>query len=202
MRFRARPVVVIPKLVGIILAVTVLTACATTVPRAPYPEITFSHLPPIKLDVAKIVYAPSYRPPIAAPNIGHDFPVPPARAAERWIADRLVAAGTVGQAKIVIRQATATETKLKIKNGVSGAFTTDQAWRYDTRVEVAIDAVHPNRKIKGQASTVAQQSKTVPEDASLSQREDVWFALTENVMRKFNETFEAQIRKNLAEFIK
>ena len=179
-----------------------LAACVTTGSQPSYPEITFAHLPPIELDVAEIVYAPRYQPPIAAPNIGHEFPTPPTKAAERWIADRLVAAGTVGRAIVTIRQATGAETKLKVKNGLTGAFTTDQAWRYDVRIEIAINAVNPNRKIKAEASTVAQQSRTVPEDASLSEREDVWFDLTETVMRKFDTTFETQIRKDLAKFIK
>jgi hypothetical protein len=185
-----------------ILAFMSVTACTTTAPPARYPEITFTHLPPLKLDVAEIVYAPRYLPPVAAPNIGHDFPTPPAVAAERWISDRLVAAGSKGRAKVVIRQATATETRLKVKKGLTGAFTTDQAFRYDVRLEIAVEAVDLNRKLKAEASATAQQSKTVPEDASLSEREDVWFALTEKLMRKFNETFEAQIRKDLAKFIR
>jgi hypothetical protein len=185
-----------------ILSLFTLAACVTTGPQPSYPEITFAHLAPIKLDVAEIVYAPRYQPPIAAPNIGHEFPTPPAKAAERWIADRLVAVGTSGQAIVVIRQATGTETKLKVKKGITGAFTTDQAWRYDVGVEIVINAVSLNRKINAEASTAAQQSRTMPEDASLSEREDVWFALTENVMRKFDTNFEAQIRKDLAKFIK
>ena len=184
------------------LSLFTLAACVTTGPQPSYPEITFAHLPPINLDVAEIVYAPRYQPPIDAPNIGYEFPTPPAKAAERWIEDRLVAAGSVGRAIVVIRQATGTETKLKVKKGITGAFTTDQAWRYDAQIEIAIKAVNPNRKIKAEASTSAQQSRTMPEDASLSEREDVWFALTETVMRKFDTTFEAQIRKDLAKFIK
>ncbi len=42
----------------------------------------------------------------------------------------------------------------------------------------------------------------MPEDANLPEREDLWFALTEMVMRKFNTAFEAQIRKDLTKFIK
>lgn len=179
-----------------------LAGCSTDTKPGGYPEITFTHLTPIELDVAEITYAPRYQPPVSPPNIGHEFPTPPVVAAERWIADRLVATGSSGQAKVTIRQATGRETKLKVKQGLTGAFTTDQAWRYDVRVEIAIEAVDPSRKIKGEASTVAQLSRTVPEDASLSDREDVWFGLTENVMRKFNRAFEAQIRKDLAKFIK
>ena len=173
-----------------VVALFTLTACVTAGPQPSYPEITFSHLPPIELKVAEIVYEPRYQPPIAAPSIGHEFPTPPAKAVERWISDRLKAVGTVGQAKIVIRRATGTETKLKVTKGLTGAFTTDQAWRYDAHVEVAIEAVD------------SQQSRTMPEDANLSEREDIWFALTENVMRKFDTAFEAQIRKDLAKLIK
>jgi hypothetical protein len=185
-----------------ILALLTLTACVDAGPQATYPEITFSHLPPIRLDVAKIIYEKRYQPPIAAPNIGHEFPTPPVNAVERWIADRLVAIGTVGHAKVIVRRATGTETKLKVKKGLTGAFTNDQAWRYDAHVEVAIKAVDPNRKITAQSSAVAQQSRTMPEDANLPEREDLWFALTEMVMRKFNTAFEAQIRKDLTKFIK
>jgi hypothetical protein len=184
-----------------ILAIISLTACTSVAPTR-YPEITFTHLPPIKLDVAEIVYSPRYLAPVSAPNIGHVFPTPPATAAERWIADRLVAVGKTGQARVTIRQATATENRLKLKKGLSGAFTTDQAWRYDAHIEIAIEAVDPNRKLKARASTVAQQSKTVPEDANLSEREDLWFALTEKLMRNFNDNFESQIRKDLAKFVK
>lgn len=184
------------------LALLTIAGCVTTAPEPAYPEITFAHLEPLKLDVAEIVYAPRYQPPIASPNIGHEFPTPPAKAAERWIKDRLIAVGTVGQAKVIIQRATGTENKLPIKKGLTGAFTTDQAWRYDAHVEIVIKAVDPNRKITAEARTVAKQSRTVPEDASLKEREDVWFALTENVMRNFDTAFEAQIRKDLGKFLR
>ena len=185
-----------------IIAMLALTACVTAGPQPSYPEITFTHLQPIKLNVAAITYEPRYRQPIAAPNIGHEFPTPPAQAVERWIADRLTAVGTVGQANILVHRATATETKLQVKKGLSGAFSVDQAWRYDVHVEVSIKATDPNRKITAQARVIAKQSRTMPEDASLSEREDIWFALTEMVMRKFNTAFEDQIRKDLTKFIK
>jgi hypothetical protein len=185
-----------------VLAFFSLAACAADIAPTRFPEITFTHLPPIKLDVAEIVYAPRYQPPVNEPNIGHEFPTPPAIAAERWIADRLVAVGSRGQAKVTIRQATATEIKLEMKKGFTGAFTTDQAWRYDTQVEIVIEAVNLNRKLQAQASTKAQKGRSVPEDATLLERETVWFSLTETLMRTFNQTFEAQIRKDLAKFVK
>ncbi|NKB60563.1 MAG: hypothetical protein GKS00_30005 [Alphaproteobacteria bacterium] len=185
----------------VLLAAFSLTACAAVAPPR-FPEITFTHLPPIKLDVAEIVYAPRYQPPLTEPHVGHEFPQPPAVAAERWIADRLTAVGSSGQARVIIHQATATETKLNKKGGLTGAFTTDQAWRYDGRIEMVIEATNPNRRLKARVAAAANQSRTVPEDATLLEREEVWFSLTENLMRKFNDAFEAQIRKDLAKFVK
>jgi hypothetical protein len=62
--------------------------------------------------------------------------------------------------------------------------------------------VNLNRKLQAQASTKAQKGRSVPEDATLLERETVWFSLTETLMRTFNQTFEAQIRKDLAKFVK
>ena len=190
----------LPRGVVIALAFLALAACGTTV--APqFSEITFKHLPPIRLNVAKITYLPRYRAPVEAPNVGHEFPTPPVVAAERWIADRLVAIGKSGEATVIIRHATATETRLKIKKGLTGAFTTDQAWRYDGHIEMSIMALDLNRQASAKATASARQSQTVPEDASLDEREVVWFGLVEKLMRRFNNAFEGQIRKDLAGFI-
>jgi hypothetical protein len=186
----------------IALAFLVLAGCESTVAPQQFPEITFRHLPPIQLDVAKITYAPRYRAPVGTPNVGQQFTTPPAVAAERWIADRLVAAGSSGEATVIIRRAIATETRLKVNKGLTGAFTTDQAWRYDGIIEITIEAVDLNRQRSAIATAIAQQSQSVPEDASLDQREAVWFGLVEKLMRRFDRAFSAQIDKDLAGFIK
>jgi hypothetical protein len=186
----------------IALAFLFLAGCESTVAPQQFPEITFRHLPPIQLDVAKITYTPRYRAPLGTPNVGQDFPTPPVVAAERWIADRLVAAGSSGEATVTIRRATATETRLKVKKGLTGAFITDQAWRYDGIIEITIEAVDLNRQRSATATAIAQQSQSVPEDASLDRREAVWFGLIEQLMRRFDRAFSAQIHKDLAGFIK
>lgn len=192
----------LPRGAVIALAFLVLAACETAVTPQQFPEITFKHLPPIQLDVAKITYAPRYRAPVGTPNVGQDFPTPPAVAAERWIADRLTAVGASGEATVTIRRATATETRLKVKKGVTGAFTTDQAWRYDGYIEMSIKAVDLNGQRSALATASAQQSQTVPEDASLDGHEAVWFGLVEKLMRRFDSAFAAQIRQDLAGFVK
>lgn len=176
-------------------------ACSPAAPPEKFPEITFQHMQPINLNVARIEYAPRYKPPVAAPNVGHDFPVPPVRAAENWIRDRLRATGASGVATVRINSAVATENKLKVEKGLTGLFTTDQAWRYEVVIDVTITAVDPNRQTKANAQAVARRSRTVPEDISLADREAVWFDITDKAMADFNSTFELQIRKYLDGFI-
>lgn len=188
--------------VVIALAFFVLAACETAVTERRFPEITFTHLPPIKLDVAKIVFEVRYNPTANTADIGQDFPTPPVVAAKRWIKDRLVAAGKSGVATITIRRATATENRLKVQTGLAGALTTDQAWRYDGHIEMAIRAVNLSRQRSATASATAWQSQTVPEDATLDEREAVWFGLVEKMMKNFDTAFERQIRKDLVWFIK
>jgi len=184
------------------LAIVAVTGCSTPGTQKQFPEITFQHLPPIRLDVAEIVYSPRYQAPVNSPNIGHEFPTSPVTATERWIADRLIAAGSQGRAVVTIREATATETRLPLKKGVKGAFTTDQEWRYDAKVDVAIEVSDLNRQRSARANAGAKQSRTVGEDASLADREKLWFDLVDTLMRRFDQTFEAQIRKDLGAFIK
>ena len=184
------------------LALITLSGCSTPDAQKQFPELTFNHLPPIRLDVAEIEYAPRYLAPANKPNIGHEFPTPPVVAAERWIADRLVAVGTRGKAIVTIREATATEARLPLKKGVTGAFTTDQEWRYDAIVDIAVEVSDLDRQRSARANAGAKQTRTVGEDASLADREKVWFDLVEQLMKRFDATFEAQIRKDLAAFIR
>lgn len=178
-----------------------LTGCAATTDPQRYSDITFKHLTPINLDVARIRYEPRYQPSVTTPQVGHDFPAPPVRAMENWIRDRLRAVGKSGEARVTIRDASATETKLKTEGGVTGAFKTDQAWRYDVAVEMTIKTVDPNRRLKAEASARATHKRTVPEDINLNEREAVWFEIMERTMKTFDRTLDAQIRKNLSAFV-
>ena len=101
-----------------------------------------------------------------------------------------------------IRRATATENRLKVQTGLAGALTTDQAWRYDGHIEMAIRAVNLSRQRSATATAAAWRSQTVPEDATLDERETVWFGLVEKMMKNFDTAFERQIRKDLVWFIK
>ncbi|MBC8339662.1 MAG: hypothetical protein ISR51_05500 [Rhodospirillales bacterium] len=177
-----------------------LTACETPVRTQKLPELTFAHLAPIKLDVAKIEVVSQYRPSLKPPDVEHLFPTPPARALRQWAKDRLRAAGRSGTARLVIVQASAVESKLPQKTGFTATFTKQQSQRYDLTLEARLEIT--SRIGRGAASAQATRFTTVREDISLLERERIWFDQTETLVRDFDAVMEKNMRQFLARWFK
>ena len=175
-----------------------LAACESAVQPQRFPEITFAHKAPIALDVAAIEIADTYRPPMAAPNVDHLAPTPPANAVRQWAADRLKAVGQSGVARLVIIDGSLTETPLAGKGGVVGAFTTEQSERYEGAVEAKLEIDDPRYGRTGFAAARATRSSTIAENATLTERETLWFDLVETMMRDFD----AEMQRNVDQYLK
>ncbi len=197
---RTPPAAVLRCAAAVLLAA--LAACETPPPPVGYPEITFTHLPPIGLDVAEVEFVQDYLPPQAPPNVDHLFPVLPSAVARRWAADRIRAVGVSRRARVILVNAAVTETPLEKTTGLTGVFTTDQAARYDATVEVRIEIVGGRGEALGHARAVARRSRTVPENITLNDRDKVWFDLTEALMRDLDKELELTIRRYLAKFVR
>ena len=184
------------------LSFVILAACEAAPLPPPIPEITFSHLTPIEIAAAQIEIVEDYVPPLAAPNVEHKFPTPPAQAVRQWAKDRLRLVGDDGVLRVIIRDASVIETKLEKTGGVRGAFTVDQSERYDARLAVVVEV----RSVRGFqdafASAIAERSRTVPENISIQDREKVWFEMTEAMMNDLNASLDRQIRKNFAPYLR
>lgn len=184
----------------VVAAAGTLAGCNTPPERYEFPELTYAHLPPIRLDVAVVDVVDSYHPPMAEPNVEHLFPVPPARAMERWARDRLVAAGNNGAALFTILRADVIEVPLERTTGIKGVFTSDQSYRYDASMEIRLDAENTSGLRRGTITAQARRSQTVAEDMSLNQRERLWFEMTELLMRDIGVEIEKNIDAYLAAF--
>tara|TARA_E500000331_G_scaffold236263_1_gene226553 strand:+ start:1816 stop:2403 length:588 start_codon:yes stop_codon:yes gene_type:complete len=186
----------------LIVSVLALAGCETPVNQLSFPEQTFQHLPPISLDVREIDIVHRFEPPLKAPHIEHEMPVPPHIAVERWIVDRLRATGTSGRAVVTIRDASVVEARLRRLGGIKGTFTTEQSERYDAKVEIIIEATDDKGLRSANAVATSLRNRSVPEHATLRERRTLWYELTEKLMSDFDRTFESQIRKHLAAFLK
>ena len=186
----------------LIVSTLAVVGCETPVDQQTFPEQTFQHLPPISLDVREIDIIHLFEPPLKAPHIEHEMPVPPQIAVERWVVDRLRPTGTSGRAVITIRDASVVETRLKQLGGIKGTFTTEQSERYEAKVEVVIEAADGKGLRSATAVATSLRNRSVPENATLRERRNLWYELTERLMSDFDRTFEAQIRKHLTAFLK
>ncbi|MDA0239358.1 MAG: hypothetical protein O3A84_04935 [Proteobacteria bacterium] len=182
-------------------AALLLTACETVVVTPQYPEVTFRHLPPLRLNVVDIQIVNEAPADTRAPNIAHLFPTSPARALERWAEDRLQANGTSGTARFTIHEATAVESALKVDRGLGGLFKKEQSEWVDATVRATLVVLDARGTSQASATTRATRFITLREDASLEDRRKIWFELTEKLMADFNKEMERNIRRHVAPFL-
>lgn len=181
-----------------VAGVAALAACETPAPASKLPDLTFSHLPTLRIPVQRVEIANRYVAPMRAPNVEHLFPVPPARAMERWAADRLKADGARGVARFAVTEASVKETKLPRDESMRGYFTKQQTERYDARVDATLEIQDAVGAMKGVANAHATRSMSVREDASLNERERIKFDLVEGLMKDFDAEIEKSILRYLA----
>ncbi len=179
------------------LALTVLSGCAGMPAQQNFPDLSYRHLAPINLAVGGVSVESRYIPPLKAPNVEHLAPVPPYNALRQWGLDRLRATGGSDRARLVILDASIVETKLAVTGGIKGAFTRDQAARYDGKLVAMIEIVDTAGRQRAFATARAERSQTVPEGTTVAEREKVWFTLTEDLMRQINEQLESNIARHL-----
>src|SRR5512139_252291 len=117
-----------------------LTGCDTPPERQRFPEITFQHLAPIRLDVAQIEIASDYRSADHPDDNAADYPEAPEKLAADWARDRLKAAGERGQATYTVLEARAVRVPLPRSSGINAALKTEQSDRFDLSITVRIEA--------------------------------------------------------------
>jgi hypothetical protein len=191
-----------PSICGIVAATVLmlgLAACNTPPERRSYPEITFQHLAPFKLDVAHVEIVQAYRPD-PANDIADQFPEAPAKVAAQWAQDRLLAVGTQGQATYTITLAKATDTQLKRSQGMSAVTHKDQSDRYDLAISVNLEVQNGGKS--GALTAQAARSQTVAEDITLNQREGVLFNLLDATMKDLNKRLETLIPQYAGGFVR
>lgn len=183
------------------LSLTLLAGCASPPPPPQrFPEITFAGAP-IRLAVGAIEVVEAYTPPLTAPHIEHLMPISPERMAARWPKDRLATAGGPLRARYTVKQAGVTETQLPRTEGIRGAFTTDQAQRYDGVLEIALDIIDERGFAVGTVSAHVERRQSVAENITLAQRDEIWYGFVQGMAKDLDAELDKNIRASLARFI-
>jgi hypothetical protein len=185
---------------GLVL-VAFLGGCDTPATRPVFPDIRFTNLPRLQLEVASVEIKDEFQPTFREPNVEHLFPVTPEHAVENWAKDRLQAVGTSLRARVRIIDASVKEVELPRTQGITGAFTTDQAQRYDANVEVAVEIIDDRGFALRSVSAKAARSQSVKEGITPNDREQAWYDLTKALMNDLNQELEKQMLANFGTYL-
>ena len=186
----------------VVLVFLSIVGCANDAQKPGFPKISFAHLQPISLNVARVEVENRYVPPATRPNVEHEFPVSPAASALNWGRDRLRAGGSSGVARVIVRRASVVEVALQKSTGVKGLFTRDQSERYDAVIDMMVEVRDQVGKVRVTAESIAKRSESVSENISLSERQKVWFRMTEAMMVDLNTSLEKQVRIHMKDWIR
>lgn len=173
---------------------SLLAACSSSPPMRRFPELTFRNLPPVQLDIGRIEVVSQYQPPAQAPHIEYDMPVSPENALKRWVQDRLQPIGRTGTLRVVIRDASATETPLQTDRGFTGMFKKEQAAQVDMSVDVALQMLDDKQFVTAEVTAKQSRSHTELEGLKLNERDKLLYDMVEDLMKGFNGEVDGNIR--------
>lgn len=180
----------------------VVAGCDTTTPPPLFPDIRFTDRPPIALAVTSIEIRSTFQPQFHPPYVEHLFPESPQRAIDTWARDRLRAVGGEGIAVFTILDASVTETELPRVGGIKGEFTTQQAERYDARVEARLQIIDARGFTAREARASVQKSRSVEEGISPNDRDKTWYDMTRVIARDFDGEMTGQIASIFGGYLK
>lgn len=185
-----------------IIAFLFLISCETTLPSTSFPELRYNHLPLIRLDAVRIDVIQNYKSSGVKPYVEHEFPRRPAIVAAQWAKDRLKAVGVRNIVRATIITGAVVEVPLKRTTGIRGAFTTDQSERYDGTLSIKIEIIGPHGRQLASVQSKANRSRTIPENITVTDREEVWFRMAEAMMNDLNLSLERQIRNHFKRWLR
>ena len=124
-----------------LISAVLLCGCETPVPTESFPELTFEHLPALKLDVATIEKVTAPGADSSTPEAAAQFPVLPSTVLSRWADDRLKTVGRGGHARFTIIKSIVRDTALPVESGITGLFNKQLSDRYSVEVQAKLEVV-------------------------------------------------------------
>lgn len=184
-----------------LLGLIALAGCSNKPPPDVFPELSWTHMAPIKLNVARIEVVKQYMPSQQPPHVETLAPRTLIDSADRWARDRLQAVGNQGYARFVITDASIVQTQLPIQKGLSYSFTNQQDKRYDGHVAVRLEIHDAQGGVGGQVAAEAANSRSVPQDVSDHERKEAWYLIVQGAMLDLNAELERNINTHLRQFV-
>jgi hypothetical protein len=185
-----------------LLGLLLLVGCETPATRPTFPDIHFTSAPRLRVDVAAIDLQTAFHASFRAPNVEHLFPIPPEHAMQNWAQDRLEATGTTRRLRVRIIDASVVETQLPRPKGLTSAFTTEQAQRYDAKAAMSMDIVDERGVSESNIEASVSLTRSVPEGLTPNQRDETWYQMTKDLMATLDQQLEQRMREHFELYVR
>jgi hypothetical protein len=179
----------------VFLSALFLASCTSDTAQT-VPDLNYTNVPPISLNVAKIEVRDDYVPPMRPPNVDHLFRQPPDVTVRDLLDHALIPSGGPKTLRVIIEDASVIDRKLPDGGGVLDAITPRPSDRYDAHMALRFELFDPAAPdiITGHASVIAQRSTTLMNNFSPADRDRAAFNLTESLMRDVQDGLRTTVR--------
>lgn len=170
--------------------------------------ITYKHMQPLVVDVARVELVETWRQPGTLPHIGHRNINSPPDIIRAWARDRLRAEpGGPGARdgsilRVILRDGAVTRTNLKVAEGVGGIFQDETDTRIEAVCAVDVELIDPKVGRIGGISVEVRGVRNILESASLNDRDVIYFALMEELAASLDQALENGLRAELGFVLK
>lgn len=179
-----------------------VAACSNNPPpMEKLPPVSFRGEKPFVLNIAKVEIVTRYQASSIAPHIEYEVPVSPENALKRWIEDRIQPRGTSGILRVIINDASATETPLAKNPDESDLFTKRQISRIDMSIDVALQMLDERQFVKAEVTGKASRSRTLPEGLKLNERDRILYDMVVDLIKGAGSQLDSQIQNTFGNWM-
>ena len=192
--------------VGNIVAISAgalfLFACSSPSLQKTSLSLHFNESPPYLVDVAAIEVINRYRSPFNDPYVEHLSPVTPADAVRAWVDQRFRPVGGEGVLLVTITDASIEGRSLDTNKDFKALFISEQGAKLIGTLSVTLEVLNEQNVSLGSIVAYASASRTLAEDASLTDRDYAMFYLTQALLEAFDFEASQQLDQHFSLFLR
>jgi len=189
-------------LVTISAAALFLSACSSPPLQKTKLSLHINDSRPYLVDVAGIEVINRYRSPFNDPYVEHLSPVSPAEAVRVWAGTRFRPVGEEGTLLVTINDASIEGRSLDTNKDFKALFISEQGAKLIGMLSVTLEILNEENTSLGSVVAYASASRTLAEDASLTDRDYAMFHLTQALLDAFDFEASRQLDQHFGLFLR